>query len=143
MTMKITYFTSIFVFTLGLITLNITSRAQAAPDTDILPPSVIEIPPLEDSTASPEIDITKILGEEIEDNTVSFAEKPSSQFADDILMRLNPVVKNGNFVDQSTTAPSNVNEIRRTLKMTPLDSSNSAINSAIENKQGIPVKSIP
>jgi hypothetical protein len=106
---------------------------------DPFAPSVTEIPPLKDSSVSPFLDITKIWGENLEDNT-SFAEKPSSQFTEDILIRVNEAMANDDpIVGQKTAIPNNVNEIRRNLEMTPLGGS----NSQSENSINIPVENIP
>jgi len=138
--MKRIYFRTIFVLILGLVSLKFTPKAQAVPDTDILPPSVIEIPPLKDPKASPAIDITKILGQDMEEGTLSFTEQPSRQFADEILIRLNQVVSKGdNISDQSGSLPSNVNKIRQSLEMKSLNYDN------LENRTSndIPIKNIP
>ena len=140
--MKLTYLTSITIFTLSCLASPLIPNAQAQTRfrvVDPFAPSVTEIPPLKDSSTSPFVDITKIWGENLEDNT-SFAEKPSSQFTKDILIRVNEAMANGDpIIGQTTAIPNNVNEIRRNLEMTPLGGS----NSQSENSKNIPVENIP
>jgi len=142
--MKLTYLTSITILTISWLIPQLPLNAQSGPRlprvVDPYAPSVIEIPPLKNPSFEPTIDITKILGQDMEEGTLSFTEQPSRQFADEILIRLNQVVSKGdNISDQSGSLPSNVNKIRQSLEMKSLNYDN------LENRTSndIPIKNIP